>query len=353
MQINPKYRHTNELYYFNPKFEIGHKDYVLYICEGIRGRGKTTWWLQVFTEDAVATGKTFCYLRRSEKELELALEKGLYNSCQSVDEFKEFWSKYKEYKVIGGDIFLYDFEGNAILVGHCFTLNNIKGISIEDSDKLLFDEYVVSPRSKYKGGENGANEPDLFLKLVETLFRRRDFWCVLLGNSDIPTNPYNEYFHIPFGSNLYKDKSRGIWYEYDYSQATIDHKATTSLGRISKGTTYDGYSRGFKSLADVPDELIAEKPSHAKQFYNVRMFGSTITVWIDEVNDVCYLSGNCKINNQYRIISVTNSDMSINTDFLKYNLNFIAYMKAYYGVGRMRFDTQKTGSLFLTMLSIQ
>lgn len=339
------------LYYDSSKFKIGNEKYFLYMCEGQRGRGKTTYWIQELTEHSIDSGQKFIYLRRTDVELQVAIEKGLFNSVRSVHE--EFWSKYPKDYVKGGNIYLVDADGNNIHIGYALSLNNIKGISIEDADTLLFDEYVAYKRSQYKGGENGLHEPELFLRLLETVFRRRKFWCVLLGNKDTPSNPYNECWKIPFNSKIYKDKSRGVWYEYDYSKATEEDKACTPLGIISSKTSYNDYSQGLKSLDEVNPDLIREKPSHCRQIYNVRMFGETITIWQDMKKGVLYLSSNCKINTSVTIISVTNSDMTINTDFIRYNLGFIEVMKSYYGSGRMRFDTQKTASLFATMLSLK
>lgn len=342
-----------ELYYQEPKFKIGNDNYFMYMCEGVRGRGKTTRWLSILAKRAIDTGNMFVYLRRSEKEMELALKAGLFNGCFNIDEYKDFWNKYPKHEAKEGKIFLIDKDNNKTQVGYYFTLNNVKGISIEDADCLLFDEYVAQKRGQYKGGEHGLNEPSLFLRLLETLFRLRKFWVVLLGNKDTPSNPYNECWKIPYGSPMLKDKSRGLWYEFDYSQASVDHKKTTALGIISAGTSYANYSMGDKSLEEVDSSLIATKPPHAVQCYNVRMFGKLVTIWRDVTNAVLYLTTACKHNSSVATICVTNSDMTINTDFIRYNGVFIDVMKSYYGGGKMRFDNQETASLFATMLNLR
>ena len=341
----------SNLYYDSPKFKIGNDNYFLYMCEGQRGRGKSTFWLQEVVEHFLTTGFKFIYLRRTEVELQLAIEKGLFNSCSAVH--KEFWEKYPKRYVKNGSIFLEDTQGKEIAVGYTLSLNNIKGISIEDADCLLFDEYVAQKRSMYKGGESGLHEPELFLRLLETVFRRRKFWAILLGNKDTPSNPYNECWKIPFNTNLYKDKSRGVWYEYDYSEETANEKDKTTLGIISRNTTYSDYSQGLKSLNEVNEDLIAEKPSHSRQLYNIRILNELLTVWQDIKDGVLYISSKCKVNNSVTTISVTNNDMTVNTDFIKYNTAFIEIMRMYYGRGRIRFDNQKSASLFATMLALK
>lgn len=343
---------TPNLYYENPKYKLYNGNYFIYFCEGQRGRGKTTWWLQRMVESAFETGKRFVYLRRSEVELDLALEKGLYNGCMTVPYNKPFWDKIKSHEERNGELRLTTYAGETVVVGYYMTLNNVKGVSVEDCDKLLFDEYIAETRSKYKGGDSGINEPQLFLRLCETLFRRRDFYCVLLGNSDTPSNPYNEYWRIPFGSKFHKDKSNGLWYEYDYSEDTAKEKEKTSLGIISKGTSYSDYSQGLRALNEIDDSLIAEKPPHAEQLYNIRILGNIMTAWIDRKTNILFITTKCKVNTSLPIISVTNNDMSVNTDFIRYALSFCELMRAFYGKGSVRFNDQKTASLFATMLSL-
>ena len=342
----------NNLYYDNPAFALHNGKYYLYLCEGQRGRGKTTYWLQRMVEDSIRTGKKFVYLRRSEVELELALEKGLYNGCQTVEANKPFWAKIKSHEEKNGELKLTDYNGQTYVIGYYMTLNNVKGVSVEDCDKMLFDEYVAETRSKYKGGEAGTNEPTLFLRLCETLFRRREFYCVLLGNQDTPSNPYNEYFRVPFKTQLYKDKSRGLWYEYDYSTETAEAKEKTTLGIIAKNTAYSNYSMGLKALNEIDEALVREKPAHSKQLYNIKILGNTLTAWLDGKDNVLYITDNCKINSSLPIISVTNNDMSVNTDFIKYASVFTQVMVAFHGRGCARFNSQKTASLFATMLSL-
>lgn len=349
---------NNSLYYEEPQFNIENDKYFLYICEGQRGRGKTSRWLCKLVKhflDTVCRGnpKKFVYLRRTDKEMELALEAGIFNGCINVPEYKWIWEDYPKQEFKNGQIFLIHKSGKKIHCGYYLTLNNVKGISIEDADCLLFDEYVAKTRSKYKGGEYGIHEPSMFFSLLETIFRRKNFWCIMLGNKDTPSNPYNEVLKIPLNTKLHKDKSQGLWYEYDYSEATAEMKAKTTLGIITKNTSYNDYSMGLKSLEEVDESLIAEKPSHAVQIYNVRMLGKIITIWRDLKNNVLYLSSSYKMNNACPTVCVTNSDMTVNTDFIKYENMFLSVMKSYYGGGQMRFNNQETASLFAVMLALK
>lgn len=349
---------NNSLYYEEPKFNIGNPNYFLYMCEGQRGRGKTSRWLCKMVKhylDTVCQGnpQKFIFLRRTDRQMELVLETGLFNGAKKVPEYKWIWEDYPKQEFNKGNIYLISKDGKKLHCGYYLTLNNVKGISIEDADCVLFDEYVEIKRSAYKGGDYGMHEPELLFRLLETIFRRRNFWCVLLGNKDTPSNPYNETFKIPLGAQLHKDKSQGLWYEYDFSEVTAEDKRKTALGVITKGTSYDDYSMGLKSLNEVDECLIADKPSHAVQIYNIKMLGKIISVWRDLTNSILYLSTKYKLNGSCPTICVTSSDMSVNTDFIKYNNQFMEVMRLYYGGGQMRFNDQETASLFATMLSLK
>lgn len=346
------------LFYEEPKFKIGNDKYYLYMCEGQRGRGKTARWLSLLVKhwlETVANGneKKFMYLRRTEKELELALDKGLFNASFNIPEYKELWETFPQSSYKNGKIYLIDKEGKSYHCGYYSSLNNVKGISVEDCDTLLFDEYVAIKRSAYKGGEFGIHEPDLFFRLLETIFRRKNFWCIMLGNKDTPSNPYNEALKVPLGASLHKDKSNGIWYEYDYSEETAKDKQQTALGVITRNTSYNDYSMGLKSLYEVDDSLIADKPAHAVQIFNVKFMGKIITIWKDMTTSIMYLSTAYKLNMACPLICVTNSDMTVNAGFIKYSNDFLALMRMYYGGGQMRFNNQETASLLASILSLK
>lgn len=107
---------------------------------------------------------------------------------------------------------------------------------------MLFDEYVAKSRGKYKGGEYGIHEPAIFFRLMETIFRRREFWIIMLGNNDTLTNPYNEQLNIPFTTRYYKNRNRDLFYYFDTSEDTVKEKQDSILGKLSKNTEYENYT---------------------------------------------------------------------------------------------------------------
>ena len=350
---------TNSIFYEGSAFTIGNKEYGTYICIGQRDRGKTTYWLETATNRTIKdilkkrkekqkTRKKFVFLRREEKQLKLVFEKGLYNGVRNKN---PNFVKGLPYECKDGRIFFRDVD-DILEVGYYSDLNNVKGISLEDTDVMVFDEIVEPTRGKYKGGDGGIHEPELFARLDETVYRHRDNWFILLGNEDSPTNPYCEYWHIPYGVKTYRDKERGIFYEFDSSEAMTEYKETTSTGRRWKGTQYAEYSNGIKALGEINNDLICDRPKQAVLMYNVKISGTMLTIWQDENTGINYITDDCKPDLHKPVYSVTTSDMSINSIFVSYNADFIRINRRRYGRGLMRFNNQKTATLFMIMMSL-
>lgn len=345
----------SNLFYTGSKWKLGNQHYPLYICKGIRSRGKTTHWLKELVEWAMKDleHNKFIYLRRTNVQLGLAIDKGLFACVRNA--FSEWGEQFPSECYERGKIYLINTNGEKIHIGYYFDLNNVKGISIEDANVLLFDEYVEPKRSAYKGGEQGAHEPELFLRLLETIFRKRNFWVVLLGNQDYNSNPYEEYFRIPYNVPSFRRKDGNlppIWYEYDTSEETIKNKSNTTIGRLSAGTSYGNYTVGLSSMSDVSPDLICKVAKNCQQYCNVKIFGSLLTMWVDD-NGIEYITDDRAINEQYPIMCVTTQDMTIDTNFVAYNTDFLMIQKLLYSKGKIRFSSQNVASLFYVIMKLQ
>lgn len=359
----------NLYYKGSDKFYIGHPSITTYECIGQRGRGKTTYWLHEATKRSVENilvhnslyNNKFYFLRRSEKDFDEVKKKGLFKSLLTVPEYKKDLHGYEIEKLWKGHILLgkrkdvnsdEDEDIQWLDIGYYGDLNNVKGVSLEDADVLIFDEIVEKLRSKYKGGDGGVHEPELLASLDETLFRNKDNWFILLGNEDSPTNPYNEYFKIPFGVEKWSDKEIGFLYETDYSADTEEYKLQHATGRRWSKSAYSQYSNGHLALGSISDTLIQDKPNYAEHIFNFVISGVNITSWFDEKNGIWYFHDNYKLDKTKPIFAVTSSDMSINSLFVGYNMDIIMQFRYRYGQGRVRFNNQKTASLFSLMISL-
>lgn len=353
----------NNLYFTDntQQFYIGHPTIENFFCQGMRGRGKTTVFLKQAVDRAVKevmlpTGQQthkFHFMRRTDKQLEEVIAKGLFNGVLKVPEYAEVFRGFTDSKVFNKEIIIKKPNTNEqIAVGYVDSLNNTKGKAVEDSDCLIFDEYVEPQRGLYKGGENGIFEPELFGRFDDTVFRKRKRYIVLLGNFDSPTNPYNEYFEIPYGCQKYTDKARALFYYVDTEPAAVEERNNTSVGRLWKGTRYGNYANGLNALGEVNNELIAEKPSHAKHAYNINVANTKLTIWENE-NNVWFVHDNYKFDTTQPIFTVFSKDMAVDSFFINYNSPFLQLCKLKFGTGRIRFNSQKTATLFNLVLSLQ
>ncbi len=350
---------SNLFYTGSNKFYIGHPKINTYMCKGQRGRGKTSYWLCEGGERALneaLSNPDFCqhkflFLRRSEEQLKIAVSKGLFNGVWNIPNSVERFHGYIHERVHQKKIYLSNGE-NEIHVGYITDLNNVKGQSVEDSDLLIFDEFVEAERSKYKGGDGGVNEPELLARLDETLFRRRNRWIIMLGNFDSPTDPYSEYFGIPYNVPKWSNRENGIYYEVDYSEDTKIDKENTSVGKLWKGTRYAEYSNGNIALGSVDTDLICNKSKNAQHKYNVNVCGSKLTLWQDIDSSIWYVHDDYKFDNTKPIYTVMSKDMQVNGMFIAYNSLFLNLFRVRFANGMVRFNNQKTASLFNLIINL-
>lgn len=342
------------------QFYIGHPTIENFFCQGMRGRGKTTVFLKQAVDRAVkdvmsSTGNQthkFHFMRRTDTQMEEVLAKGLFNGVLKVPEYKEVFQGFTESKIFNKEIILKKPETNEqISIGYVDTLNNTKGKAVEDSDCVIFDEYVEPQRGLYKGGQNGVFEPELFGRFDDTVFRKRKRYVVLLGNFDSPTNPYNEYFQIPYGCQKFTDKSRKLYYYVDTEPAAIEERNNTSVGTLWKNTRYGNYANGLNALGEVNTNLICNKVSEAQHVYNINVSNVKLTIW-ESSNGVWYVHDNYKFDITQPIFTVFSKDMAVNSFFINYNSTFLQLCKLKFGTGKVRFNNQKTATLFNLVISL-
>ena len=198
------------------------KDHRMLLDERERSFGRSSFWLNKSTKRAYKSkGNKFLFLRRKEREIDEILRVGFGKNLLLTDYYNKFYrEKGLHFDVKRGIIYLTNTAinpKNKIFehVGYIKDLNSTKGLDLMDCDLILFDEYIAEKRSDYKGGDAGIHEPEIFLNLVHTVFRKLpNRWSILLGNPPIGcvTDPYKEWFKIPYGAKKWADKARGIYY---------------------------------------------------------------------------------------------------------------------------------------------
>lgn len=354
---------SNSIYYDDCDFKVGNHEWHTYMCIGMRGRGKTTYWLANLYKRAVENirdwldgkvdrvTKRFIYLRRTEVALQQAISLGIFNSVFSAAPYR-YLSTYCEELTFAGNQIMTKVNGVVTHIGYYIDLNKIRGLSVEDCDTLLFDEIVEQTRSNYKGGDSGIHEPDILARLDDTLFRGRENWHIYLGNDDTASNPYTENFGVPYGVDKWKNKQRQFWYEFDRTEAAVEYRHSTATGKRWQGTTYDSFACGEQHMDSIDEEFICEKTKHSKHMYNVKVANARLTFWRDEDSGVVYVHDDCDFDPHFPILSVMTSDMQVNSLFVAYNQVFLRWLKFQYGRGNFRYNNQKCYSMFSILLSL-
>lgn len=355
---------TNSLYYDDCDFKIGNHEWHTYMCLGMRGRGKTTYWLATVYKRAIANikecfdgkvdrvTKRFVYLRRTEVALEQAINLGIFNSVFAAEPYRELAMLCETELIFNKNKIITTINGVLTHIGYYVDLNKIRGLSLEDCDTLLFDEVVEDNRANYKGGEGGIHEPDILARLDDTLFRGRENWHIYLGNDDTASNPYTENFGVPYGVDKWKNKEREFWYEFDRTQAAVDKRHSTATGKRWKNTTYDKFACGERHMEGIDDDFICDKPKHAKLMYNIKIGGNRLTIWRDDESGINYVHDNLAFDVHFPVISVMNSDMQVNSLFMAFNAPFMRWCKFMYSRACFRYNSQKTFALFSIILSL-
>ena len=347
----------NELYFVDHEWSIGNKNIHMRIVSGARSRGKTSRYVFELTKwwDKDKQNNKFIYLRRKAVQIQEVISKGIFNGARGMDDEEaiKMFARYPYDNVYDGKIYLGLGKDDKENCGYIFDLNNIKGVSIEDANVLYFDEYIELNRSEYKGGDGGMHEPELFARLLETIFRRREFWVIMNANEDTYTNPYHEYFNIPFMTEKWTDNNRGILYTRDIAPPVArENRAKTTIGQLFKGTNYDIYASGDRPANGISSEFFADRPAHAKLVCNIRIFNRILTVWLDEEHEIEYVTDKYKENLQYQTLSVTKDDMTINSTFISYCADFIIWQKTLFALGKVRFSSGKVAEMFYIIINL-
>ena len=223
---------------------------------GGRGCGKTYGVIKVLLE----MKKKFIYMRRTDKQIEL--------SCTP---------KMSPFKKINADLgrnivpikekeFVYFREGEAeIALGAALsTFYNLRGVSLEDYDIILFDEVIPEIMERTRSGEGRA-----MLEAYETINRNRELFgkpplrCFFCGNTDtLNSDILRAYgiigileYMIPKGKEVYINRETGHAVYNLYKSPISLAKADTALYRATQNKAFKDKALNniFTDLRDSKD----------------------------------------------------------------------------------------------------
>ena len=305
-------------FYDGSFFDLENPAHRILISDAPRSKGRTSYWLNRLIKRAEKNElKKFIYLRRGDKELAAVLSKGFAKNLKLNDYYGPYYNKRGySIKTENDKIYLVS-ETKKIHVGYLGTLNSIKGVDAMDVDTILFDEYIAILRRSYKGGNNGIFEPPMLYAFMFTIFRlRHNANLILLGNQDTadsPTNPYTEYFHIPFRAEKYKDSKIGLYYRKEQGHGEID----SYMSVISKAND-DVLERDIigNPVSNIDALFIADKTQNSEYIAAIRYQSVFITLWIDVKTGLLYCHDNYKVDKNKPFYTAFRDNMSIDATLL-------------------------------------
>ena len=311
---------------------------LLYFLIGERGVGKSYSMKRWCINHYIRTKKKFILLRRVKKDTSDSLK----NFAKDVG--KEYPDD--KFTFIEDDKLSY-IKMNGEIIGYGMFLRgaeNYKGISFEDVDTIMFDEFLV--------GDGGSrylkNEVAYLLSIMESVFRlRENVRVVCLGNSTSIINPYFEYFDINFDSSkrIQTFKDGVIYVEYIENKPYREYKKKTKLGTLVAGTPYEEYAIDNKFLLDNY-EFILERPQNAYPYFNIRIENNIYGVWLKDYT--MYISN---VNDMNKITLVfDNQYHDTKTILVNKSSGFLDTIAKKYQSGLLHFDTLKIKDDIINLL---
>lgn len=221
------------------------------------------------------------------------------------------------------------------------TAQDLKSSNFSNVTTIIFDEFIIEEGQK-KFYLN--NEVLIFLNLLETIGRMRDFKVFMLANpANIYTNPYFLYFDLslPYNNDIKLFKEGLILLQYMRNEEYRQEKRKTKFGKLVAGTSFEDYAINNKALNDNRN-FIEKKQGSAKFSFAFIYNNETFGVWYDYNEGKIFVSNDYLKNTPY-LFACTLKDHTPNTLLLnstkKYNCwkSFIDN----YRLGNLRFENMK------------
>lgn len=305
-------------FYDGSFFDLENPAHKVLISDAPRSCGRTSYWLNRLIKRAEKNPlKRFIYLRRGDKELDAVTAKGFAKNLKLNDYYGTYYRR-KGYSIkTENDKIYLQSESDKILVGYLGSLNSIKGVDALDVDTILFDEYIAILRRSYKGGNNGVFEPPMLHAFMNTIFRlRKNANLILLGNQDTadsPTNPYTEFYKIPFRAEKYKRTDIGLYYRKEKG-----HGDTESYMSVLNRADDSVYNRDVigEAVANVDKLFITDKTPSAEYIAAIKYQSAFITLWIDIKTGLLYCHDNYKVDKNKPFYTAFRDNMSVDATLL-------------------------------------
>jgi len=245
------------------------KENVLTIIIGARGIGKTYSAKELVVSEFIENENTFILLKRFVNEFD-EIAKSFFNDNKYANRIT--YQRLNFYFDVNWETEPDDPNHQPDLkpFGHCVALNRAsksKGVAYPDTKYFLWDECFDTSAGTI------SNEVDKLFDVMETFGRFNDYHVIALANAVhkgyIPLlDELGIRRHVNEIGVPYKDKSRGIYFEYvENSPSYMEKKKKTKLGRLSKGTRW--HEAMFDNKIQDADYQRLVDPTLAKNVPNV------------------------------------------------------------------------------------
>ena len=342
------------VFYDGSFFDLTPENFLL-IDVAARSFGRTSYWLNRAVKRAIKSPvKRFIYLRRSQAEMDEVINNGFCKNMLLTSYYGDHYRKNGyTIEVNAGKAYAVK-NGNKTLIGYLKTLNNVKGIDLDDVDLIIFDEFIALMRNQYKGGAAGTREPILFDRFIHTVFRRRtNCHVILLGNQDSldsPTNPYNEFYKIPFKAKKFRRKDIRLMYRHWDGAGDVGSSA--DLLSLADAETYAKSVKG--DICGITDEMfIVNKTPRAEYLCGIKHQKTYLTVWIDGATGILYVHSNYAVDKYKPYYTAFKDDMTVETSLLMASqFPQLKAIKQKFYTNQIRYDTQLTATKFNDIIDL-
>lgn len=324
---------------------LSRNDWLIAFVITCRGYGKTFGAKVAMLKQFLKTGEEFIYVRRYKTELDSSLTT-FWSDVQANGFFEDYDLRVKKSKL------LTQFTCNGKVCGYAVPLstsNILKSTAFPKVKYIVFDEFLLPFGGTYRYLKNEAN---LFLDLMETVFRLRDGRVIMLGNLlNAYSSPYFAYWDLdlPYECDFKSYKDGAILVHYPKGSEYETAKKKTAFGKLIAGTDYE---RAMVENRDTSgaSNFIKKKPPQASFYALLVINGVNIGVWYGR-DGYLYMSNKFDPNTSCRF-ALDFNDHTESTIFTTFRENpyLHAAVTAFKG-GWLRFENLKVKAQCISALN--
>lgn len=322
------------------------RDFLIAFVIGERGLGKTFGAKKSVLNRWLKAGEEFIYVRRYKTELDSSLAT-FWSDLQANGFYEDHDLRVKKSKL------LTKFTCDGKVCGYAVPLstsNILKSTAFPKVKYIIFDEYLLQLGGTYRYLKNEMN---LFLDLVETVFRLRDGKVLMLGNCiGTFSSPYFAYWDLDIsdGKEFKSYKDGAILVHYARNDEYREKKRKTKFGKLIDGTEYGKYAIDNQDVS-LNNMFIGKRPEKSVFKALLIVNGNKIGVWYSTKDHYLYLSEKYEPNTVNKF-ALDFNDHTESTIFMNARENIYLNMCVHaYKYGWLKFESEKVKANAISMLN--